>query len=232
MPNSVKWLGHAACQITTTKGKVVLIDPWITNNPSCPIKKENLQRVDLILVTHDHFDHLGTDIPDLVKTTGATVIVQPELAGQLQQSGVNAANIINGMGMNIGGQVEVAGIKVTMTQALHSCSAGSPVGFIVRLEDGKTIYHAGDTGIFESMRLLGELYNIDLALLPIGSVFVMDPLQAATSLTLLKPKKVIPIHYRTFPILVQDTTEFVKLAREKAPTVEIEVIEPGQEVLL
>ncbi len=229
MDNKVKWLGHAACQITSAQGKVILIDPWITDNPSCPIKKEDLKAVDLILVTHDHFDHLGTDIPDLVKATGATLVVQPELANKLQDSGVSAANIIYGMGMNIGGTVEVAGIKITMTQAFHS---GNPVGFILRMEDGKTIYHAGDTGIFESMRLLGELYNIDLALLPIGSVFVMDPLQAATSLTLLKPKKVIPIHYRTFPILVQDAGEFVKLAKEKAPAVNVQVVEPGQEVVV
>jgi len=229
MNNTVKWLGHAACQITTAQGKVILIDPWITDNPSCPIKKEDLTKVDLILVTHNHFDHMGLDIPYLVNATGATVIVQPELAGQLQADGVNTANIIYGMGMNIGGTVEVAGIKVTMTQAFHS---GNPVGFIVRLEDGTTIYHAGDTGIFESMRLLGEIYQIDLALLPIGSVFVMDPLQAAISLTLLKPKKVMPIHYRTFPILVQDAGEFIKLANEKSPGVEVAAIEPGQEIQL
>lgn len=224
MVNSCKWLGHAACQITTGKGKIILIDPWITNNPSCPIRKEELTKADLILVTHEHSDHLGTDVPYLVKTTSATVIVQPELAGRLQADGVSAARIID---MNIGGTVEVAGIKVTMTQAFHS---GNPVGFIIRLENGQTIYHAGDTGIFESMRLLGEIYKLDLALLPIGSHYVMDPLQTAVSLTLLKPKKVVPIHYRSFPVLVQDAGEFVKLAKEKAPEVEVIVIEPGQEI--
>jgi L-ascorbate metabolism protein UlaG (beta-lactamase superfamily) len=232
MPHHVKWLGHAACQITTGAGKVILVDPWITGNPACTIKKEDITRADIILVTHDHSDHLGSDIPDLVKATGATVIAQPELTAALQASGVSSGNILFGMGMNIGGQVEVAGIKVTMTQAHHSSTAGDPVGYIIILEDGKTIYHAGDTGIFAGMGLLGTLYPIDLALLPIGSVFVMDPLQAAHSLTLLKPKKAVPIHYGTFPILVQSADEFIRLAAEKAPDVMVEAIRPGQEVFI
>lgn len=229
MANSVKWLGHAACQITTGRGKVVLIDPWITGNPSCPVKKEEIKKADLILITHDHFDHLGSDLPDLVKATGAVVIAQPELTAAIQQSGVSQENIIFGMGMNIGGQVEVAGIKVTMTHAFHSGTAGGAVGYIITLEDGKTVYHSGDTGIFADMEIFGRLYHIDLALLPIGSVFVMDPVQAAFSLTLLKPKKVVPIHYKTFPILVQDAGQFVSLAREKAPETRVEVLNPGEE---
>ncbi len=232
MSHSVKWLGHSACQITSASGCVILIDPWITDNPSCPVSKEDIGKVDIILLTHDHFDHMGTDIPYLVNGTNAVIIAQPELVGVLQECEVSAENIIFGMGMNIGGQVEVAGVKVTMTQAFHSGTAGSAVGFIIILEDGKTIYHAGDTGIFASMELLGKIYPIDLALLPIGSVFVMDPLQAAYSLTLLKPDKVIPIHYKTFPILVQDASEFIKLAGEKAPEVKVEALQPGQELLL
>lgn len=232
MAHSIKWLGHAACQITSEKGTVILIDPWITGNPVCPVQKDDIKKADLILVTHDHFDHMGEDIPDLVKATGATVIVQPELGGVLMEAGVSQDNIINGMGMNIGGTVEAAGVKVTMTQAFHSSTAGDPAGFIVTLEDGKTIYHAGDTGVFGDMEIFGKLYNIDLALLPIGSVFVMDPLQAAYGLTLLKPKKVIPIHYKTFPILVQDAGEFIRLAREYAPEVQVEAIGPGEEVII
>jgi len=232
MSHSVKWLGHSACQITTASGCVILIDPWITDNPRCPVKKEDIGKVDVILLTHDHFDHMGTDIPFLVKDSSAVVIAQPELAGLLQESGVSAENILYGMGMNIGGSVEVAGVKVTMTQAFHSGTAGSAVGFMITLEDGKTVYHAGDTGIFSSMELLGKMYSIDLALLPIGSVFVMDPYQAAYSLTLLKPGKVVPIHYQTFPILVQDASEFIKLAAEKAPEVQVEALQPGQELLL
>jgi L-ascorbate metabolism protein UlaG (beta-lactamase superfamily) len=230
--NRIKWLGHAAFEITTDRGGVILIDPWITGNPSCPVAKNDIKKADLILVTHDHFDHLGTDVPDLVKATGATVIVSPEVTGVLQKAGVSGENIIYGMGMNTGGQGEVKGIKVTMTQAFHSSTAGSPVGYIITLEDGKTIYHAGDTGIFSSMELLGSIYSIDVAILPIGSCFTMDPVQAAYSLTLLKPKKAVPMHYGTFPILVQDPGEFVRLAREKAPQVQVEVIKPGQEIII
>lgn len=232
MPHSIQWLGHAACRITSEKGVVVLIDPWITGNPSCPVKKEDIKRADIILVTHDHSDHLGSDIPYLVNATGAMVIAQPELAGVLNKAGVKSGNIINGIGMNIGGQVEVAGVRVVMTQAFHSGTAGEAVGYIVILEDGKTVYHAGDTGIFSDMELLAGIYGIDLALLPIGSVFVMDPVQAAFSLTMLKPGKVIPIHYGTFPVLVQDPAEFIRLAGEKAPATKVEAIKPGQEVFI
>ncbi len=233
MSYCIKWLGHAACQITSNEGKVILIDPWITGNPSCPIKKEDILKADLILVTHDHLDHIGTDIPALVEATGATVLVQPELVRVLVEAGVNKNNIVNyGSGMNIGGQVAVHDIKVSMTQAMHSSAVGTPVGFMITLEDGTNIYHAGDTGIFASMELLGEMYKIDLAFLPIGSVFVMNPVQAAYSLRLLKPSKVVPIHYRTFPILVQDPEEFISLAHEKAPDVKVLALKAGEQIVL
>ncbi|WP_206811515.1 metal-dependent hydrolase [Paradesulfitobacterium ferrireducens] len=229
--HQVKWLGHSACLITSQQGTAILIDPWITGNPSCPVKREDLGRVDIILVSHDHFDHIGTDIPALVEASGATVVVQPELIAGLQEAGVKGDNIVSyGMGMNIGGTVEIKGIKITMTQALHSSAAGSPCGYIITLEDEKTIYHAGDTGIFAGMELLGEIYHLDLALVPIGSVFVMDPVQAAYSLRLLKAKTAVPIHYATFPILTQDASGFVRLAQEKAPDTQVVALKPGEEV--
>jgi len=230
MSNKIRWLGHAAFEVVTGGGKKILIDPWITGNPMCPAKKEDFKDVDIILVTHDHFDHLGEDVPYLVKDSDAVIVVQPELTAKLKESGIEDKNFIYGMGMNIGGTAEVGDIKVAMVQAFHSAGAGSPCGFIITLEDGKKIYHAGDTGIFASMKTLGEVYDIDVALLPIGSVFVMDPLQAAHALQMLQPKKVIPMHYKSFPILVQDAGEFVRLAGEKAPGVEVKVLEPGQEL--
>jgi len=231
MPHKIKWLGHAACQITTAEGKVILIDPWISGNPCCPAKAEEIDKADLILVTHDHYDHMGEDIPAIVKRTGAVVIAAPEVAGRLQTAGVSQENIIHGIGMNVGGQVEVKGIKVLMTEAHHSAPSGSAVGYIVTLEDGKNIYHAGDTGIFASMELLGRLYPLELALLPVGGVFVMDAYQAAFALTLLRPRKAIPIHYQTFPILAQSPEDFVRLAREKAPATEVIAMKPGDECL-
>ncbi len=229
MTSKVRFLGHATFEVVTGGGKRILIDPWITGNPACPVEKEELKGPDLVLITHDHFDHLGEDVPFLVEDSEAVIVAQPEVVGKLKEAGVAEKNFIFGMGMNTGGTVDVAGIKVTMVHAFHSAGVGSPCGFIVTTEDGKKIYHAGDTGVFADMKIFGELYPLDLALLPIGSVFVMDPLQAACSLEMLRPKKVVPMHYQTFPILVQDAGEFVSLAKEKAPGVEVQVLEPGQE---
>ncbi|NLN06023.1 MAG: metal-dependent hydrolase [Firmicutes bacterium] len=225
MKNKIRSLGHAAFEITTTKGTRILIDPWITGNPACPFKVGELDQPDLLLVSHDHHDHYGSDIPNLLNKGQGTLICQPEVAAKAQKDGVPAAKIIT---MNIGGTVEVKGVKVTMTQAVHSSASGTPCGYIVTLEDGKTVYHAGDTGIFASMKLFAEIYGIDVALLPIGGVFVMDPLQAAAALTLLQPKTVIPMHYRTFPVLEQTADKFIALAKEKAPQVEIKALQPGE----
>jgi L-ascorbate metabolism protein UlaG (beta-lactamase superfamily) len=229
MPNSIKWLSHSFFRVETSKGKVIFIDPWITNNPLCPVKLEDINKADLVLVTHDHFDH-SANVADIANKTGATVVGCPETVGKLKTGqGLPEGQVVFwGIGMNIGGTAKVGDISITMTQALHSSETGVPTGYIVKLEDGTTIYHAGDTGIFSSMKLLGELYNIDIALLPIGSCFTMDPVQAAHAVKLIKPKKVIPMHYRTFPILEQDASRFVSLAKEKTPEVEIIVLAPGE----
>ena len=228
MANKIRWLGHAAFEITTAQGCRILIDPWLTGNPSCPVKAADVAGADLILITHDHHDHYGSDLPELVKAN-SIVVGQPEVVAQVKQDGIAAENVINsGSGMNIGGTVTVMDVKVTMTQAVHSSAAGTPCGFIVTLEDGTVIYHAGDTGIFASMKLFGELYDLDVALLPIGSAFVMDPLQAAKALQLLQPKIAIPMHYKTFAALEQSPDSFLTFAREKAPQVEIRILQPGE----
>ena len=230
---SLKWLGHSGFIIKSPEGKTIIIDPWIVNNPVCPIKLDDITAADIMLVTHDHFDHLG-NAAEIVKKTGATLVAAPETAGKFQsQMGVPSENVIfGGYGMNIGGSAEIKGVTITMTQAVHSSETASPTGYILKLEDGTSIYHAGDTGIFESMRLLGELYRLDLALLPIGGVFTMDPFQASKALTLLNPKIAIPMHYKTFPVLEQDANRFVELARKESPKVRIVVLEPGQEFIL
>ena len=230
MQKSIRWLSHSGFVVSTPGGKTVIIDPWITNNPLCPVKLGEITVADIILVTHDHFDH-SVNAADIAKQTGATVIAQPETVGRFKvDSGLADDRIIfGGFGMNIGGSVTMDGITITMTQAFHSSETGMPAGYIVQLEDGTSIYHAGDTGIFGSMQLLGELYKIDLALLPIGSAFTMDPYQAARALALLKPKMAIPMHYKTFPILEQSAERFVKLATEEVPDVEVIVLEPGEQ---
>jgi L-ascorbate metabolism protein UlaG (beta-lactamase superfamily) len=233
MVASIKWLGHANFMIKSAREKVIYIDPFIVDNPLCPITVDDITQANIVLVTHDHFDHLGNAV-EIVKKTGGTLVAQPETAGRMiSELGLSADNVVNfGMGMNIGATAAIDGITITITQAFHSSGTASCAGFIIKLEDGYTIYHAGDTGIFSTMKTLGELYPIDLALLPIGNAFTMDPIQAARALTLLNPKKAIPMHYRTFPVLEQSADRFVALAKNEAPGVEIVVLEPGQTIVL
>jgi L-ascorbate metabolism protein UlaG (beta-lactamase superfamily) len=226
----IKYLGHAGFQITSGKGKIIIVDPWLTGNPLAPCKLEEIVRADLVLVTHDHFDHVA-DAAGIVKATGAVLIGAPETVGRLKQEAqIPDAQIVYGMGMNIGGTVKFGDVAITMTQAFHSSQTASPVGYIVKLEDGYTIYHAGDTGIFSSMKVLGELYKIDLAFLPIGGVFTMDPAQAAMAAKLLGTGKVIPMHYKTFPILEQDASSFRQIMKRDLPAVEVIAVDPGQEI--
>jgi L-ascorbate metabolism protein UlaG (beta-lactamase superfamily) len=225
----IKWISHAGFQITTGAGKIIYIDPWF-DNPIGGFTLDDVKGATLVLVTHDHFDHVG-QAPDIVKKTGGLLVANVETGRRLQSEfHIPAEKVCYfGYGMNIGGNLVYEGISVTMTQAFHSTATGAPCGYIIKLEDGTTIYHAGDTGIFDSMRLFGELYQIDLAMLPIGSVFTMDPFQAAKAAKMIAPKKVIPIHYKTFPILVQDPKDFISLAKKEAPGVEVVALEPGQE---
>lgn len=203
--NTLTWHGHSAFAITS-KGKTILIDPWFDGNPSAKAAAKNVE-ADLVLVTHDHGDHVGQAL-DICKRTGASLGCIVELAAKLKGQGLPDSQILNGIGFNIGGTVTHQGVSVTMTQAHHSCEAGVPTGFIIRLEDGYTVYHAGDTGIFSSMALWGKLYRIDLALLPIGGVFTMDAPQAAMATMMLRCKKVAPMHWGTFPVLDQNVDAF------------------------
>lgn len=225
----VKWLGHSGFKITSPEGKVIFIDPWFEGNPQAKEDKTALGRGDFLLVTHDHFDHAG-DALSVAKGTGALVISIFEIAIDLKQKGIPESQILHGgNGMNIGGTVSMDGISFTMVQAFHSSTLGAPVGYVIKLEDGFTIYHAGDTGLFSEMELIGELYGVDLAILPVGSVFTMDGLQAAKALSLIKPRIAIPMHFGTFPILDQTAENFVEKAALMSPGVKIEVLAPGEE---
>ncbi|MGB9698556.1 MAG: metal-dependent hydrolase [Thermodesulfobacteriota bacterium] len=228
----IKWISHAAFKITSSGGKIIYLDPWL-ENPLSKCTLHEVQQATLVLVTHDHFDHVG-QAGEIVKKTGGLLVANVETARRLQSEAQIPAEKVCyfGYGMNIGGNLTYEGISINMTQAFHSTASGAPCGYIIQLEDGTTIYHAGDTGIFETMKLLGEIYQIDLALLPIGSVFTMDPRQAAWAAKLISPRKVIPMHYKTFPILVQDAKDFVDLAKKEAPGVEVIVLNPGEEYTL
>jgi L-ascorbate metabolism protein UlaG (beta-lactamase superfamily) len=222
----IRWLGHAGFEIHSPGGKVILIDPWLEGSVS-PVKLEEFSKAHVVLVTHDHFDH-STDAGEIVKKLGATLVANVETASRIKQQLQIPDELVvfGGFGMNVGGVAEIHGLKVLMTQAVHSTASGTPCGYIIEMEDGRRLYHAGDTGLFDTMRLYGELYPLEVALLPIGGVFTMDPVQAARAAELLRPKKVIPMHYRSFPILEQDSSRFQELLKGKE--MEIIALEPGE----
>ena len=227
----IKWLGHAGFQITSEKEKIIIIDPWLTDNPLATSQAKDIAKADFVLVTHDHFDHIA-DAAQIVKATGATLVGMPETVGRLkEEAAIPESQIVFGTGMNIGGTANFDGVSITMTQAFHSSHTASPAGYIIRLENGFTIYHAGDTGIFFSMKILGEIFHINLAMLPIGGVFTMDPKQTSLAAKLLGVNKVIPMHFKTFPILEQDASSFVEIMEKEAPNIEVIVLDPGEEYI-
>ncbi|RLI30317.1 MAG: metal-dependent hydrolase [Candidatus Hecatellales archaeon] len=216
----VRWLGHACFEIQLGQ-TVILVDPWLEGNPQAPLKPSDLSKVDLVCVTHDHGDHLG-DAFEICKRTGASFLATYELGVQAEQQGVS-----NVLGINIGGTVKVKDVEVTMVHAFHTAGRGAPTGFILKGE-GKTVYHAGDTGLFGDMKLIGDLYQPYLALIPIGGYYTMGPREAVEAVKLLKPKVVIPMHYGSLPVLEPSAEKFVDLAsREKLPA-EIVVLKPGE----
>ncbi|GAB6134571.1 metal-dependent hydrolase [Thermococcus prieurii] len=221
----VKFLGHAAFLIEGSKK--ILIDPFLSDNPQAAVKPEEVE-ADLILVTHAHGDHVG-DAVEIAKRTGAKIVAMFDVANYIAQK----AEGVEVIGMNYG-PTEVDGVGIVQVPAWHSSSdgvhsIGNPCGYIVKL-DGKTIYHAGDTFVFLDMGLFGELYGpIDVALLPIGGHFTMGPREAAKAVELLKPKKVVPMHYNTWPPISADPEEFKRLVGDKA---EVVILKPGEELEL
>lgn len=228
--NQLTWLGHATFRITTPGGQVILVDPWVESNPMCPAELKKLDRVDTLLITHGHFDHIA-DAVALGKQFKPQLVGIYELCAWLESKG--ATNIAP---MNKGGTQKVGEIEVTMTQAVHSCGiqdgdaivyGGEACGYIIRLPGGLTLYHAGDTAVFSDMKIIGELYAPDVAMLPIGDHFTMGPREAAYAIRLLGVQHVIPMHFATFPVLVgrpQQLREQTKDVRG----LEIHELQPGQ----
>ncbi|MCX5890395.1 MAG: metal-dependent hydrolase [Deltaproteobacteria bacterium] len=226
----VTYFGHSAFKLSGA-GVNVLIDPWLSN-PLLNTPLEQVGKVDLILVTHGHGDHVGETVP-LARKTGATVVAIHELSQILAEQGV--AKIV---GMNKGGTLSAAGLKITMTQAVHSSTmavsgkmvpAGEASGFVVQFPNGFTVYHAGDTAAFKDMELIKELYQPELAMLPIGSHYVMSPREAALACRLIRPKWVIPMHYKTFPVLTGTPEELIELLKDE-PGIKVIVLKPGETV--
>jgi L-ascorbate metabolism protein UlaG (beta-lactamase superfamily) len=232
------WLGHSAFLIGTPGGKRILIDPWVQTNPATPADIKDVGHVDLMLVTHGHFDHIE-DAPPIAIRTGCKVVGIFELASYLTRKGVAEANTVP---MNKGGTVRLddLGVSVTMVHADHSCGikegdqilyGGEAVGFVLTLEDGFAIYHAGDTAVFSDMALIADLYRPHLALLPIGDRFVMSPREAARAVQYLTSiEAVVPMHFGTFPLLTGTPDAFASELADAGLSPHLLVLKPGETV--
>ncbi len=246
----IKWYGHAAFSITTPKGKVLLIDPWL-KNPSNPEGKDgkdalaSVTKVDYILLTHGHRDHVG-DAVEIAKKTGAVLICNPELAGNLVKlADFPAKSAETDAIMGIGGEIQIADGEVTvaMTPAVHSSSVfnpkasatdaeraygGNPAGFVLIIKNGPTIYHSGDTAYFKDMETIGEEYQVDLALLNIGGHYGMEPRMAAKAAQSVRAKLAVPQHYATFPGITENSDGFAAALKTlKIPFYEMK---PGETI--
>ncbi len=215
----ITYIGHAGFKIE--EDVIAFFDPWLSA-PTSKMKIEDIEKCNFVFVTHDHGDHGLDEGIEIAKKTNATFVSIFELSNIASEKGVK-----NTFGMNIGGSYTLGNTKITMTQALHSSTNGSPIGFIVKFAS-HTIYHPGDTGLFGDMKLLGEIYHPDVALLPIGSTFTMGPKEAAIAAKLLDVRHVIPMHYNTFPVIEQDPNEFAKIVKEEAPNVNVHILNPGE----
>ncbi len=228
-PIHIIWLGHSTFKIETA-GKTILIDPWVNGNPACPDSQKHFKKLDLMLCTHGHQDHIGDAVP-LVKEHQPLVIGIYELCQWLGKKGAKKISP-----MNKGGSQTVDGIKITMVHADHSCGiqeddgsiiyGGEAVGYVLKFPNGPTLYHAGDTNVFGDMAIIRELYAPDYAMLPIGDLFTMSPVEVAYACHLLRPKVVIPMHFGTFPVLTGRPKQLEKMSRDLG--IEVWEMKPGE----
>ncbi len=231
------WHGHACVEVTTPGGRTILFDPWF-GNPKSDRTADSVQRCDLLLVTHGHGDHLGDAVALGARLRPAWPCIH-EMSLWLARRLPGGADQV--IGMNKGGTLEAAGLRVTMTGADHSAGdwnpgaettlyLGEPAGFVVELENGFRIYHAGDTNVFGDMALIRDLYRPDLAMLPIGGHYTMGPREAALATELLGVRHVLPIHWGTFPILAGTPAELQAAITETGGHATVIAWEPGDTV--
>jgi L-ascorbate metabolism protein UlaG (beta-lactamase superfamily) len=228
-PTRITWLGHATVLVQTAKGTNILIDPFISQNPKYPKSFELPSKIQYILLTHGHGDHISDAVP-IANKHGSTVVAIYELASFIGSKGVEKT-----IGMNLGGTVQLDDVAATMVEARHSSAAqdehgthdvGIAAGFVLTVADGPVLYHSGDTNVFGDMSLIRELYQPRVAMLPIGGHFTMGPKEAAMAVRMLQPQVVLPIHWGTFPPL-KGTPE--QLAALVDPAVKVLSWKPGEE---
>lgn len=227
------YLGHATVKVELPTGEVILIDPWVGHNPACPEAAQSFERLDAILITHGHSDHMGDAVELAKRYRPKHVIANWEICHYLAARGVE-----NTQGMNLGGRQPIFGCEVIMVRADHSSSildedgklqdGGLACGYVVRMPGICNFYHSGDTALFSDMQLIGELHRPELAFLPIGDLFTMDPYQAARACRLLGVRTVVPIHWGTFPALAGTPEMLSKELRTMGASCTVVKLAPGQ----
>ena len=225
---SFTWLGHATFTFRTPGGKRIIMDPWVSTNPMCPESAKHVGALDLMLITHGHGDHTA-DAVSIGRSSGAHVVAPFELAVWLQKKGLQHVT-----GMNPGGTLHMLGLSITMVPAVHSSSVedgsevvytGIATGYVIKFEDGMTVYFAGDTSVFGDMRLIAEMYKPSIGFLPIGDLYTMGPEQAAKACELLGVSQVVPMHYGTFPALTGTPAKLRELVGSRTQVLELR---PGE----
>lgn len=238
MSTELTWLGQAAVKLVSEGGTCLYVDPWITGNPVCPVKLDDIQAADVVAVTHGHFDHFG-DALEICRRTGAKLVGSPEIAWYADGKGIRRGS--QALPLGIGGFVRVAELAIHMVPAVHQTALygeewreerrfipdGGAAGYVIEMP-GIRVYHAGDTALFSDMKLIAERFAPDVALLPIGGRFTMDLYDAARAVEWLRPKVGIPIHYNTNPDLATDISEFIAMVESRAPGVKVVVLNPGE----